>query len=89
MNYKIKFSSSFKKSYEKRIKPNAILLKKCEEKLNIFIDNPYDPRLKTHKLSGKLENILSFSFDYDCRIIFYFEENEIILIDIGSHDEVY
>ncbi len=46
--------------------------------------------LKTHKLSGRLQELWSFSVEYDLRIVFYFaEENKVVLVDIGTHDEVY
>jgi mRNA-degrading endonuclease YafQ of YafQ-DinJ toxin-antitoxin module len=38
----------------------------------MFVDEPFHPTLKTHKLSGKLEGAWSFIIDYDCRVIFYF-----------------
>jgi mRNA interferase YafQ len=46
-------------------------------------------------LAGKLDGLWSSSVAYDCRIIFAFrkdtttEEDLIVLVDIGSHDEVY
>jgi mRNA interferase YafQ len=49
----------------------------------------------SHKLSGNLEGLWSCTVAYDCRIIFSFSEDEeyleviILLIDIGSHDQVY
>lgn len=53
------------------------------------------PALQTHKLSGKLVGLSACSCGYDCRIIFSLqkepgtEEAFILLIDIGTHDEVY
>ncbi|MFZ4557119.1 MAG: type II toxin-antitoxin system YafQ family toxin [Pseudanabaena sp.] len=38
---------------------------------------------------GKLEGFQSCSCGYDCRIIFSIDTEEIVLIDIGNHDEVY
>jgi mRNA-degrading endonuclease YafQ of YafQ-DinJ toxin-antitoxin module len=59
-------------------------------KLEQFTAAPFDPSLKTHKLSGKLKELWSFSVDYDERILFYFTEDEkAVFVDIGSHDEVY
>ncbi len=56
----------------------------------LFSLNIFDPRLRTHKLTGKLEGLWVFSIDNDSRIIFRFlERDEILLIDLGSHDEVY
>lgn len=53
------------------------------------------PELKTHKLHGQLEGLWACWVEYDCRIVFAFEpdpaggEDVIVLVDIGSHDEVY
>jgi len=50
----------------------------------------FEPQLKTHKLTGKLQDLWSFSIDYDLRVIFYFvNETNAVFVDIGSHDEVY
>ncbi len=58
--------------------------------MEIFTSDPYDPRLKTHKLSGKLKDLWSFTVDYDERVLFYFtEDDRAVFVDIGSHDEVY
>jgi mRNA-degrading endonuclease YafQ of YafQ-DinJ toxin-antitoxin module len=52
--------------------------------------DPFHPTLKTHKLQGKLKKYYSCSIDYYFRLIFDFLDNENIqLLDIGSHDEVY
>lgn len=86
----ISFSSSFKRSLKKRIKNKPGLEKKIWTKIKIFIDNPFEPSLKTHRLSGKIKNCWSFSIEYDVRVIFFFTEKEdIVFIDIGSHEEVY
>jgi len=51
--------------------------------------------LGTHKLSGTLEGLRACSCGYDCRIVFSIERNPvdgaqvIVLLDIGTHDEVY
>jgi mRNA interferase YafQ len=58
--------------------------------MRLFLKNPFDRRLRTHKLTGKLEGLWAFSVAYDCRVIFKFlSKDEVLLIDIGSHDEVY
>jgi len=58
--------------------------------MTLFSKNPFHRKLRTHKLSGKLEGLWAFSVTYDCRVIFKFLNGEgILLIDIGGHDEVY
>lgn len=85
----VAFSTSFKKAF-KRISRNKALEKKFWSRVEIFIHNPADVRLKTHKLSGKLKELWSFSVEYDVRVIFYFtDKNHAVFIDIGTHNEVY
>ncbi len=84
------FSNSFKRAYKKRIKGNILLENLFKEKLNRFIENPYDKSLRTHKLSGKLSEIWSFSVTYKVRVTFIFvDDNKVLLESIGSHNEVY
>ena len=59
-------------------------------KLQLFTEDPFNPSLRTHKLSGKLKNLWSFTIEYDERVVFYFTyDGNAVLIDIGSHDQVY
>ncbi len=86
----ISFSSSFKRAFKKKIKGNKYLENKFFERIEKFINDPYDKSLKTHKLSGKLKDLWSFSIDYDVRVIFFFlDEKRVVFVDIGTHDEVY
>jgi mRNA interferase YafQ len=51
--------------------------------------------LGTHKLEGKLTDLLACSCGYDCRVVFAIETDQetnekiIVLLDVGTHDEVY
>ena len=86
----VAFSSSFKRAYKRNIGGDAQRKKRFLSKLSIFIKDPFDPQLRTHKLSGKLSDLWSFSVEYDLRIVFYFSgESEAVFVDIGSHDDVY
>jgi mRNA-degrading endonuclease YafQ of YafQ-DinJ toxin-antitoxin module len=86
----VSFSSRFKRAFKKRIEGNRDLENKFWQKLELFTVDPFDPRLKTHKLSGKLQQFWSFSLGYDERILFFFtEDGKAVFVDVGSHDEVY
>lgn len=69
---KVLQSSSFKRAYKKSIRDKPELERRFWEKVKIFVDDPYSPQLKTHKLSGKLEGLWSFTVGYDLRVVFYF-----------------
>jgi len=56
---------------------------------SIFKENPFDPRLRTHKihgLSAKLRRtIYSVSIESNLRAIFYLEGDVVVSLDIGDH----
>ena len=57
-----------------------------EKRIMLFQNDPFDPVLKTHKLSGGLSEFWSFSIDHRIRIIFEFErETRVIFHSIGNH----
>lgn len=81
---KIYYSSKFAKEYKRLPKRVKLLAEKREI---IFRKNPFDPRLKTHKLSGKLKDYYSFSIDYQYRIIFEITEKDIVWFhSVGTHE---
>lgn len=84
-----------KRSYKKFVKNKPALQKSIDETVSTLAENPLSPSLLTHKLSGELFELFACKCGYDCRILFSFEEapkiNEkvIILVDIGTHEDVY
>jgi addiction module RelE/StbE family toxin len=86
----VAFSSSFKRAFKRRIKGNAVLETRFWDRLETFQNNPFDQTLRTHKLSGRLKDLWSFSIEYDLRVVFSFiESDRALLVDIGTHEEVY
>ncbi|HEV7403590.1 MAG TPA: hypothetical protein VGO11_11710 [Chthoniobacteraceae bacterium] len=56
----------------------------------IFKGNPFDPRLRTHKIH-KLSafygrTIYAVEIEGDLRVVFYVEGDVVVTVDIGSHD---
>lgn len=80
---KILYSPQFSNKYSQL--PGAIK-EKAERKEKIFRNNPFDIRLKTHKLHGRMEEFWAFSIDIRYRIVFKFESNSNIkFYTIGDH----
>jgi len=50
---KVLFHNSFHKSYNKRVKNNAKLAAKAQERTRLFEINPQDPILNDHPLKGQ------------------------------------
>lgn len=87
---KVTFGRQFKIAFSTRIEPDAELVDLFREKLSLFMENPQNPVLRTHKLHGNLKDHHAFSIHTDCRVVFkYVDADSVILIDIGNHDEVY
>ena len=82
----IYYSEKFAKEYKKL----PIRIKRLAEKREeIFKVNPFDQRLKTHKLTGRLSNYWSFSIDFKYRIVFQFiTGDDVWFLNVGGH-EVY
>jgi len=55
---KILYSTKFSKEYRRL---SLAIKKQAEQKEIIFRKNPFNPQLKTHKLTGHLKNYWSFS----------------------------
>ena len=92
---KLVLSKSFNKSYKKFIGKKPTLKPYIENALISLEGDAFSSSLKTHKLSGNLYGYFACSCGYDCRIVFSIEKDLknkteiILLIDIGTHDEVY
>lgn len=63
------------------------LREEVNEKIELFRKDPTHSFLKIHKLKGKLEGFLSFSVNYQYRVIFEFAgKNAIRLFTVGKHE---
>lgn len=81
---RIQYSARFAKQFKKL---PAHIQELAEDKINIFQVDPFDPRLKTHKLTGKLKNFWAFRINYSFRVIFFFlDDRTIRLSAVGNHD---
>lgn len=87
---KIELHPSFKKAYKKHVATNKNLLKRTEERLLLFQKDPTNPILKDHQLKGAKRKFRSFSITGDIRIVYLsISEGHAILLDIGTHNQVY
>lgn len=91
----LNWSSSYKRAFKKTIKSTPDLKEKIIATMKLLEQDPFHPKLKSHKLQGILEDNWACAVTYDLRIIFTFVKNpdaneaEILLINLGTHEEVY
>lgn len=80
-------SKNFEKSFRKL---NKKAKDRALDKIEIFVDNPFEPSLKNHPLSGKFSNYRSINVTGDIRIIDRpLGKNLVVFEDIGSHSKLY
>jgi mRNA-degrading endonuclease YafQ of YafQ-DinJ toxin-antitoxin module len=92
---KLVSSNAFGKKYHKISISNKKAKISIDKTLRLMEEDIFHPLLQTHKLSGRLSEYWASICGYDCRIIFKFvksnlsNDNVILLLNIGTHDEVY
>jgi mRNA interferase YafQ len=85
----------FQRAFRRLLKKNPAIQTQIETTLRRMAEDVSDPRLKTHHLSGQLAGLHACSVAYDCRIVFAKQPHPktgsevLLLINIGSHEEVY
>lgn len=87
----IKYDNVFEKKFKKyTAQLPAIGKQRLKKRLEIFKEDIFDKRLKTHKLKGELKEYYAFSISYADRLVFRLLEDEgVYFIDIGDHDTCY
>ena len=92
---KLVLTSKFKRSLQKFVQRNVGLQRQVERTLLQMTEDVFAPNLMSHRLKGEYDGLRDCSCGYDCRIISSIEKNEqtneeeIVLLNVGSHDEVY
>ena len=91
MSFRIIYTHSYLKRAAKFIKRHPDLLPQYEKTLKLLELNPSHPSLRLHRLSGPLRDLHSVSINISYRITleFLIEDGKIVLVNVGSHDEVY
>ena len=87
--------ATFKRAYKRLARRDVVLQGRVAEVLRQLAHDPFQARLRSHKLTGELQGVWSCTVGYDYRILFEIQRNpetgaeEILLLTMGTHDEVY
>jgi len=94
--YQLVFTETYLKREKEFLEKHRDLISTYKKVLRLLELNPEHPSLRLHKLKGKFKDTYSVSVTMQYRIIlnriilkFALVGKEIILIDIGRHDDVY
>ncbi len=91
MSYTLVFTEQYNRRALRFIKRHPELKSQYLKALQLLELNPSHPSLRLHALKGKLKPLQSVSINMSYRITLELlvTEKEIILVNIGSHEEVY
>lgn len=91
MTYVVGQSDSFRRRAARFFKKHPDLLPRFERLVEDLCADPFQPRLRLHRLSGRLAGTWAVSLTYEYRVTLFLlvSENRITLLHIGTHDEVY
>jgi mRNA interferase YafQ len=85
----VKTSANFNKVFLKKCIKDSLLKNQVYRTMKDLSEDIFKMSLKTHKLSGKLDNFYSARVNFNWRVIFTFDDENIYLDSVGSHDEIY
>ena len=91
MNWEIIYTEQYNKKAAKFIKRHPDVLSQYQKTLELLSLNPHHPSLRLHELKGKFEglSIISINMKYRITLEMIVTPKEIILINVGDHDQVY
>lgn len=89
MKRNLEASPYFEKRSSKFLRYHPEFKSRVHRMFELLMENIFHFNLKTHNLSGRLNNFYGCSINHKYRIVFMFDDEKVYLYDIGSHDEVY
>ena len=91
MGYSLVFTAHYDKIERRFIKRHPDLLERYHKTLALLEQDPFQPSLRLHALQGAQTGLHAVSINLQYRITLEIEvrEHEIILVNIGSHGDVY
>ncbi len=91
MNWQLIFTEQYTRRAAQFIKRHPDILGQYTKILELLEANPHHPSLRLHALKGRLEGLSSVSINmkYRMTLEMIVTEKEIILINIGDHEQVY
>ena len=91
MPYTLIYPDSYIRRAKKFLRKHPEIHNQYRKTLELLELDPYHPSLRLHSLEGRLKGLSSVSINMSYRIVLELEiqDEEIILINVGTHDQVY
>ncbi|MBN1363779.1 MAG: type II toxin-antitoxin system YafQ family toxin [Syntrophaceae bacterium] len=89
--YTLVWTDTFSRTARKFLRRHPELTGLFKDILQLLETDPHAPRLHLHPLKGKHQGKHSVRINYEYRIVLILRvtDKDVIILDVGSHDEVY
>jgi len=89
--WKIVDTPYYQRALKRFLRKHPDLRQTYDAVIRLLVTDPYEPSLKLHSLGGTHAGEYAVSITYRYRMILTIAviEHQIVLVDIGSHDDVY
>ena len=91
MSYRLVFTETYNRHALRWLKRHPDLRGQYLKTLQLLESNPFHASLRLHGLSGRLQGLHSISINLSYRITLelLIQDQDVILINIGDHDQLY
>ena len=91
MRYRLVYPESYIRRARKFLRKHPEIHSQYQKTLQLLEIDPFHPSLRLHRLQGSLSDLSSVSINLTYRIVieFLLLKDDIVLVNVGKHDEVY
>jgi addiction module RelE/StbE family toxin len=86
---RIEFTKQFQKRLKQRYGHQPKVIERFQRHLELFSQGIRKEPINDHPLTGKLKGLRAFSVGGDVRVVYQETEDCYLLLDTGSHNQVY
>lgn len=86
---RVEYTKQFQKRLKQRYAHQPNMIKRFYERLELFLAGVRAEPINDHPLTGGLKGLRAFSVGGDIRVVYKETDTHYLLLDIGSHNQVY
>ncbi len=86
---KLEYTKQFRRRLKQRYSHQPKVIERLKRHLELFSRGIRKELINDHPLTGKLKGLRAFSVGGDVRVVYQETEDYYLLLDIGSHNQVY
>lgn len=86
---RIEYTKQFQRRLKRRYSHQPKVIERLDYHIEVFNSGVRKEPINDHPLTGKLKGLRAFSVGGDVRVVYQETEDRYLLLDIGSHNQVY